>query len=133
MNREDKTFDGGMFATPLLGGGNCPDMLFPNFVINDPAGRGEFVALNKHTGEIVYRVPLKRYAWSSPVAIYNRENEMFVFTADTDGHVYIIEGKTGKVVLTQKTGNNFESSPVITGNKIVIGSRGREIYKLSIE
>jgi outer membrane protein assembly factor BamB len=129
----EKWFDGGMFATPLVGIMDCDSMIFSNFCINTPAYRGEFIAFNKNTGDIIYRTILNQYAWSSPVAVCNKNNEMFIFTADTDGNIYLIQGKTGEIVLKQKIGTNFESSPIIVGNSVIMGSRGREIYKLSIE
>jgi len=129
----EKQFNGGMYASPLTGSRDCEGMIFSNFCINEPALSGELIAMNRQTGEIIYRTPLKRYAWSSPVALFNDQNEMYLFTADTGGNVYLIQGKTGEIILTQKIGNNFESSPLIIDNSIVIGSRGREIYKLNIE
>ena len=67
------------------------------------------------------------------MAFYNDKNEMFIFTADTSGNVYVIKGKTGEIVATQRVGSNFESSPVIVDNKIVLGSRGNKIYKISLQ
>ena len=125
--------DGGMFSTPLLGIGDCDSLVFSNFCIHQSVLKGEFIAFNKNSGQIVYRVPLKHYALSSPVGFTDKKGEMFVFTADATGNIYLIQGTTGEIVLTQKIGNNFESSPVVIGNSIVIGSRGREIYKLCIE
>ena len=58
---------------------------------------------------------------------------MYVFTADVGGNIYLIQGNTGEIILTQKIGAIFESSPVAIGNSVVIGSRGREIYKLCFE
>jgi hypothetical protein len=58
---------------------------------------------------------------------------MFIVTGDTLGSIYIIRGKDGSVLLRQKVGNNFESSPIVIDNNIIVGSRGKEIYKLSIE
>ena len=125
--------DGGMFSTPLVGMMDCDSLIFSNFCIHIPVLKGEFIAMNRYNGNIVYRIPLKRYAWSSPVAFCNDEGEMFVFTADTNGNVYLIQGKTGEIVLNSKVGNNFESSPIVINNSVVFGSRGREIYKLTIE
>ena len=59
-------------------------------------------------------------------------DEMFVFTADTQGRVYLIDGRTGEIILSRKIGENFEASPIAVGNSVVIGSRGRKIFKLSI-
>jgi outer membrane protein assembly factor BamB len=129
----EKWFDGGVFATPLIGIKDCDSMIFTNFCIYGTGLKGEFIAFNKNTGEIIYRTQLKQYAWSSPVAFCNKNGEMIVFTADTGGNIYLIHGKTGEIILSQKIGNNFESSPIVIQNSVVLGSRGREIYKLKIE
>ena len=132
MTLGEKHFDGGMYSTMLLGVGNCSDLLFTNICTNDPPSAGRFCAISKSTGEIVYSKSLIHYAWSSPVAITNSRGEMFVLTFDCVGHVYIIDGKTGEFLITKLIGINFESSPIIIGNHVVIGSRGTNIYKLTI-
>jgi len=129
----ERKFDGGLFATPLLGSGNCDSLVFYNIVTNEKPGmKGDFVALRKKDGSLVYRTPLKHYAWSSPVALLNEQEELFIFTADTQGRVYLIEGSSGKILFCRRVGANFESSPIVVDNHIVIGSRGRKIYKLSV-
>lgn len=128
----EQTFDGGIFGTPLLGEGDCSELIFFNFVSNTPAMAGEFIALEKKSGEIVYRTHLKWYPWSSPVSLLNEHNKMYVFTGDTSGSVYLIEAATGKILYTKRVGNNFESSPVVIDNHIVIGSRGQQIYRMSV-
>ena len=133
LRRKKDWSDGGMFATPLIGTGDCDSLIFCNFCIHQTALKGEFIAFNRYTGHVAYRTPLKQYAWSSPVGFISGKGEMIVFTADAIGNIYLIQGTTGEILLTQKIGNNFESSPVVIGNSIVIGSRGREIYKLRIE
>lgn len=126
------TFEGGAFATPLLGQGNCKDLIFFNLSTNLPVIGGEFAALNKHTGEIVYRTPLKWYPWSSPVALENEKGEMFVFTGDCAGRVYLIDAKTGEILFCRVMANNFEGSPIVVDNHVVVGSRGQEIYRFTI-
>jgi outer membrane protein assembly factor BamB len=133
FNIEKKHFDGGYYATPLLGRGNCADLIFCNQVKNLKGQNGDFVAISKATGELVYTIPLKHYAWSSPVGLENEKGEMFIFTGDTYGNVYLINGRDGKVLYTQHVGNNFESSPIVIGNQVVVGSRGHSIYKMSIQ
>ena len=128
-----KSFDGGFYASPLLGIGNCSDLIFTNCVNNLNGSDGDFVAINRHNGEIIYRTRLKHYAWSSPVAFLNEKNEMFIFTADTSGYVYIINGIDGEIIFSQLVGLNFESSPVVVGNSVVVGSRGNSIFKMSIK
>lgn len=128
-----KKIEGGMFSTPLIGHGDCEGMIFSNFCLHKPGRLGEFVAFDRKTGKTLYRIPLKQYSWTSPIAVYNEKNELFVFTGDTSGNVYLFRGKTGEMLHTSHIGNNFESSPIIIGNKVVCGSRGTQIYRMSIE
>lgn len=128
-----KTREGGMFATPLIGHGDCEGLIFSNISPMQPSNWCNLIAFDKSTGKIRYRTSLNYYSWSSPVALYNEKSEMFIVTGDTYGSIYIISGKDGNVLLRQKIGNNFESSPIVIDNNIIVGSRGKEIYKLSIQ
>ncbi|MDE6264545.1 MAG: dehydrogenase [Paramuribaculum sp.] len=130
---KEKHFDGGYYASALPGRGNCNNLIFSNCVRNNRGQNGEFIAFNRNTGEIEYSIPLKYYAWSSPVGFMNEKNEMFILTGDTAGNLYIINGAEGKIVTSRRVGGNFESSPVVFGNSAVVGSRGRYIYKVSIQ
>lgn len=132
-NINEKHFDGGYYASPLPGSGNCSDLIFANCVLNTRGQNGRFMALDRATGEPVYSVPLKYYAWSSPVGFLNERGEMFVFTADCAGNVYIIDGRTGEITYTARVGNNFESSPVVVGSSVVVGSRGDTIFKMTLK
>lgn len=129
----NKHFDGGFYATALPGKGNCSDLIFTNLVRNLKNQNGEFVAIDRATGKVRYSVPLKRYAWSSPVGFLNEQNQMFIFTADCIGNVYLFNGSDGKQLFTAPVGNNFESSPVVVGNELVVGSRGDTIFKMAIK
>ena len=129
----DNTSDGGMYVTPLIGGGDCDGMIFSAFCIHTGSTSGVFMAFDKNDGRELYRTKLKCYCWSSPVAFYNDENEMFVFVGDVNGNVYLIKGKTGEIVSTAKIGTNFEASPIVVDNKIIVGSRGNKIYKISLQ
>lgn len=132
VEEDKKHFDGGFYATPLLGRGDCSGLLFANVVTNNPAGAGKMIAVNRKTGETVWETKLRHYAWSSPVAVMAPGNRMYIFNGDTLGYAYIIKGKTGEIVATERVGNNFESSPIIIGNSVWVGSRGDTIFKLTI-
>lgn len=129
----DKSFDGGMYGSPLLGGGDCEGMIFSNFCINEHKTKGWLIGFDKADGRVVCRAKTKFNCWSSPVAFYNEKNEMFIFTADTGGYVYLIKGKTGEIVASERIGSNFESSPIVVNDKIIVGSRGNKIYKISLQ
>ena len=129
----DKSSDGGMYVTPLLGKNDCEGMIFSSFCIQKPKTSGVFMAFDKHSGEEIYRTVLKHECWSSPVAFYNDRQEMFVFIGDRQGNVYLIKGKTGEIIATAKVGYNFESSPIVVDSKIVVGSRDNKIYKIALQ
>ena len=128
-----KTLDGGMYASPLLGTGDCHDMLFANICRNGASdSRGELTAFSTETGEVLWTVPYGVFAWSSPVAFLNEHDELFVFTGDANGYVYLVRGRTGEVLIKKMVGFNFESSPCVVGNTAVVGARGRNIYKFVV-
>ncbi len=129
----EKSLDGGMYGSPLLGGGDCEGMIFSNFCVNKTKVPGWLIGFDKADGHVVCRTRTKHYCWSSPVPFYNDNNEMFIFTADTGGYVYLIKAKTGEIVATEKIGSNFESSPIVVDDKIILGSRGNKIYKISLQ
>ena len=133
MTINKKHFDGGMYSTPLLGKGNCSQLIFSTLANDGTNGMGHFYAWDKRSGKQVYKVPLKCYSWSSPVAFYNENNELFIVLGDTSGRLYLIEGKSGKILFDKVFGANFESSPVVVGNSLVVGSRGSSVYKCHLQ
>ena len=125
--------EGGLFSTPLIGRGDCSNLIFTNICGMTSSSAGTFVAIDRNSGNIVYKTSLKFYSWTSPVALYTPNNKMYIFTGDVLGNLYLIEASSGKIIYTMRGGNNFESSPVVIGNSVVVGSRGREIHKFTIQ
>lgn len=131
---DKKHFDGGFYATALLGQGNCSHLVFGSCVMNGKEiPDGDLVAMDRRDGRVVYRVPLKVYGWSSPVGFVNENSEFFIVVADCGGRMYLIDGADGSVITSLPVGANFESSPVVVGNSLVVGSRGKSIYKVSVK
>ena len=129
-----KVLDGGMYSTPLLGQGDCEQLLFANICRNIEKGRrGQLTAINTADGTIAYELPYANFCWSSPVGLLNERDEMFVFTADANGTVYVVRGRNGEVLCRKDMGANFESSPCVVGNSVVVGCRGTKIYKFIVE
>lgn len=133
LNSGGKHFDGGFYATPLLGRGDCKDMLFTIICQYESQSGGDFVAFDKKTGKQVYRFHLKTFAWSSPVGFVNEKGKQYIFAGDSSGNAYLIDGREGKILFCKTMVGNFESSPIMVGNELVVGSRGTEICKLVIE
>lgn len=127
-----KHFDGGLYCTPLLGHGDCEGMMFLNICQPGRSNAAHFMALDRATGATIYTIPLKAWAWSSPVPFYNENNRLFIMAGDSQGHAYLIDGKQGKVLFTEHMCHNFESSPVVHDNYAVVGSRGTAIYRFAI-
>ena len=131
---DGKHFDGGYYSTPLLGSGDCKDIIYAHCVLNEGSVRnGHFVAIDRRDGSTVYTTKLRTYGWSSPVSLVNETGKMYVFTGDCWGNVYLIDGKDGKVICRKQVGSNFESSPIVVGNSIVVGSRGNQIFKMTVK
>lgn len=131
MQLYGKMSEGGMFATPLLGRGNCKHLIFTN-MCGMGSSNGTFLAIDRATGKIVYKIALSNYSWSSPVAFYTPDGQMFIVTGDVVGNLYLIDAIAGKVIHKMQGGNNFESSPIVVDDCIVVGSRGSEIYKYKV-
>ena len=91
------------------------------------------MAIDKQTGMTRYAVHLDYYPWMSPVGFLNENNEQFVVAGDSQGRLYLIKGDTGEILFKSVLGDNFESSPAVRDNCFVVGSRGLNIYKFSVE
>lgn len=129
-----KHFDGGYYASPLPGAGDCAHLIFSSCVLNDgPKQNGIFIAFNRATGQEAYRIPLSHYTWSSAVGFLNEKDEEFVVFGDGAGKIFLVKGITGEIITSLQVGYNFESSSVVKDNTMVIGSRGNSIFKLSIK
>ena len=118
---------GGIQATAALGQNNLSDLVFVPFARYGGKDKGVLVALRKDTLEKEWDMPMENYAWSSPAIFYNSKGDGYLIQADSKGNIFLIEGRTGKVldkINPTKNGSNFEASPALFGNMLVLGSRG---------
>lgn len=129
---DEKHFDGGYYSTPLLGRGDSKDLVFDNCVLNDDGRNGVLRAMHRGDGALAYSIPLKYYAWSSPVGFICDDGKYYIVTGDCAGYMYLISAVDGIIIDTKLVGYNFESSPVVVANTLVVGSRGNTIFKMSI-
>ena len=89
---------------------------------------GLLLALDKKTGATIFETKLRHYAWSSPVAIYDKAGNMYLFLADSKGYVMLIDGMNGKIIYEKKIAELFEASPVVFDNQVVVPSRPGEVF-----
>lgn len=124
---------GGVQATPVLGRGPISDLLIVPVARTPYKRKGLLVALDRLTGEERWVLPMKNYAWSSPVAVYARDGGAYIVQCNSKGDMMLIDGVSGKVLDTINLGSNIEASPAVYENTVVVGTRGRKIVGVRIE
>ncbi len=123
-----KTNSGGVLATILTGKKRASKLVYGIYSRMDKKNRGEFVAINKETGKVQFSILMDNYSWASPIDLYDKKGNCYVFFTDVYGTIYLIDGVSGKFIIKQKMDAIWESSPVAWGNKIILGSRGNKIF-----
>ena len=72
--------NGGILATPVLGTGDLSDYLFVNIAKIDQTNRSLLVALDKNTGEEIWRYTHNNYSWSSPLLVRSSDDRILPYT-----------------------------------------------------
>ncbi|MCL2671029.1 MAG: pyrrolo-quinoline quinone [Clostridiales bacterium] len=129
---------GGIQATVALGkaGTNVEDLVFVPYARTPDKDTGILLALDKDTFERKWEFPMEYYTWSSPVLVYSQDTHPkgYVLIADSGGYLYLLDGLTGvELARIKPTKSNFEASPAVFNNIIVIGSRGQEVFGIRID
>lgn len=123
---------GGIQATPVLGKHDLEGLVIVPIARTPSVRNGIIVALDKKTGEEVWRYKLPAYAWSSPVAVYDGAGQGYILQGDSGGMLHLLEGKTGKLLDSISLGSNIEASPAVFENTLVVGTRGMKIFGVEI-
>ena len=123
---------GGIQATAALGKGSVENLVFFPVARTPHVRSGLLVALNRSTGEVVWKFKMKRYAWSSPVLVYGENGEAVLIQGDSKGTLYMLDAKTGKELSKVELGANIESTPAVFDDMIVVGTRGMKIFGIRI-
>jgi outer membrane protein assembly factor BamB len=129
---KEKTFNGGMLSTPLLGKHQAKDLLYVCISQPSKSSAGQLMSIDKQTGKVKFSTKLNAYSWSSPVGFYTNKGEPFVLIGDVVGNIYLIDGLSGEKIFAKNLGGNFEASPAVMDDQLIIGSRGNKIYKFKI-
>ena len=95
------------------------------------AYRGVLIALDTDTGEKIWEISSGNYAWSSPVAMYTKNGDAYIFLANASGVARLVDGSTGEVLDTLDLKQTVEASPVVFGNMLIIGTR-QGVYGIRI-
>ncbi|MGI6623556.1 MAG: PQQ-binding-like beta-propeller repeat protein [Clostridiaceae bacterium] len=125
--------NGGVLGTPLLGKDDISDIIIFTVCFTGTAQDGILVALDKKTGEEVWRRQLDAYSWCSPVAVRSSEGKTYGLFTDFHGLLHLFDPKTGKDLDTVSLGANIESSPAVYDDMIVVGSYAKKIFGIKIK
>ncbi len=125
--------NGGILATPVVGKHNLDNLVIFNIARCEGFSSGLVVALDKKTGEEIWKVKLTNYSWSSPVSIYTEDGVGYIILCDSAGNMFLIEGTTGNILDKINLGGNVEGSPAIFENMAAVGTRGQRIYGIRIK
>jgi len=125
--------NGGALGTPLLGKDDISDIIIFNICFTGSNQDGILVALDKKTGEEVWKRQLDAYSWCSPVAVRSSEGKTYGLFTDFYGILHLFDPKTGKDLHTVSLGANVESSPAVYDDMIVVGSYAKKIFGIKIK
>lgn len=125
---------GGIQSSPVLGrpGSTIDGMVFFSVSYTPDPYEGVLAALDKETGDIIWELQMDSYGWSSPVAMYTEAGKGYILMPSYLGTLYLIDGETGDILDMFDMGSHMEASPVIYENKLVVGTRGTQIFGLEI-
>ena len=120
-----KDVSGGVQATPLIGKeGSSIENLIIYIVARVPkAYDGTMIAIDRETGNVVWEISTRNYAWSSPVAFYTEEGKAYVAFVNASGKIRLLDGATGEILSSLGLDQTTEASPVVFGNMMVLGTR----------
>ena len=128
--RQSGDDNGGAYATPAIGKGSLKDYIY--YQIARTSDGGTMFCINKETGEIAWQRDLKAYGWSSPVCIYSDSGKGYVIVGSCSGQLRCLDGLTGELICDADLQANIEGSPIVYGNTIIVGTRGRKIAAITV-
>ncbi len=125
--------NGGALGTPLIGKDDISNMVIFNICFTGSTSDGIMVALDKNTGEEIWKKKLNAYSWCSPLAIKSSDGKTYMVYTDFAGYMYLLDPKTGETLDKVSLEGNVESSPAIYNDTIVVGSYAKKIFGIKIK
>lgn len=132
MCGSDETVNGGVMATPAIGNGDLENYIFYNIARINGTLRSLLVALDKHTGDEIWRYEHNNYAWSSPIFVHSENDRYYIVQCDSIGQIILFDARYGEVRDVIFLGVNIEGSPALYDDMLVVGTRGQKIFGVRI-
>ncbi len=120
----------------MLGRGDISNLVIYPVAGTPSVAPGLLVALDKYTGQEVWRFAMANYAWSSPLALYTAEGKSYIVICDSAGMVFLLDGATGQLSASLNTtnqGSAIEATPAAYNNTLVVGTKGKRINAIQIK
>ncbi|HWR18045.1 MAG TPA: pyrrolo-quinoline quinone [Clostridia bacterium] len=136
----EKTYDanvgressnGGTLTTAHVGHGNISNIviytstLLPVTVNGESTIGARLIAYDKVKGDEIWRYEQANGYWSSPVVVYDQNENAYLIQCDRGGIMRIHDPRDGKVLYELDIGSRIESTPAVFNNMIVVGTRGQ--------
>lgn len=146
----DGDVDNGILASPILGkeGTSLEGLIIytiSGMIMEDDSKTTKLIALDKETGKIVWQVDMENDGWtpSSPAAVYTEDGQGYIVQCLYKGGIKLIRADKDTAVVVDSINvseelgssedNNFEATPAVYGNTIVVGSRSGHFFYLKID
>lgn len=120
---------GGAYAPVHVGTNELEGMIIASMSavkLSDDTDGGLIIALDKATGEEIWRVEQENGMWSAPVVIYDENGAGYVLQCDRGGMLTLYSGTDGQKMCSVDLGSRIESTPAVFNNTLVVGTRGLE-------
>lgn len=128
-----KGLAGGVLSTGVVGEGPIQDMVIYSVSKTPSLESGYLVALDKKTGEEVWRINISNYSWSSGVITYPANGGAYLIQGCQNGDLLLINAETGEIIHKLNFGSGIEATPALFGNKLVFGIRSEKIIGVTLK
>ncbi len=125
--------NGGALGTPVLGKDDISNMVIFNICFTGSNSDGTMVALDKKTGEEIWKKKLASYSWCSPLDFKSSDGKTYMVYSDFAGYLHLVDPMNGKTLDSVSLQGNVESSPAIYNDTIVVGSYARKIFGIKVK
>lgn len=128
-----KGYAGGVLSTGALGEKSVSDYIFYSISKTPGLEEGYLVAIDKHTGDEVWRVDLDMYSWSSTVITYSEAGGAYLIQGCQNGELLLVDATDGQVFDRLELGSAIEATPAIYGSRLVLATRNERIIGLTLK
>ena len=137
---------GGCVGNPIVGRNSISNLvIFSYSCTNDLVSGNRVVAYNRDTGNEVWHYDMNIYTYSSPVDCYDQDGNAYILIGDSLGQIHLVNGQTGERITYIQTSRNlgmsdettggveFQASPVVFNNTMVISTTSGSVFGIRID